>query len=102
MLGCSTTLPSADPLESPVPSPQSTVWFKMSGIEICAGDVQAGMLLSVVKDAGFAETVTNCVVTLSHAFHFDFSIKISERKPPKTQAKNKSFQPKQKFSANFI
>ena len=71
MLGCSTTLPSADPLESPVPSPQSTVWFKMSGIEICAGDVQAGMLVSVVKDAGFAEIVANCVVTC-HAFHFDF------------------------------
>ena len=74
MIGCITTLPSADPVESPVRSPQSTVWLsgiEMSGIEICAGNMQAGMLVSVVKDAGFAEIVTNCVVTC-HAFHFDF------------------------------
>ena len=51
----------------------------MSGIEICAGDVQAGMLVSVVKDAGFAEIVANCEVTC-HAFHFDFWLKTQSEK----------------------
>ena len=60
----------------------------MSGIEICAGDVQAGMLVSVVNDAGFAEIVTNCVVTC-HAFHFDFILKTqSEPTPQKILKEN--------------
>ena len=63
----------------------------MSGIEICAGDVQAGMLVSVVKDAGFAEILTNCVVTLSHAFHFDFWLTQS---PPKLKENNSTAQAK--------